>query len=83
MSNADMPVSPVRGATNVPFKDNDIIHMSSHMIGITKREYFAGIALQGWLARCANAPHGVRLDPTQIAISAMEMADALLKEIER
>jgi len=42
--------------------------------GLTKREYFAGLAMQGILSN-----HGVHSD---IAKWAVEQADSLLKELE-
>jgi hypothetical protein len=43
-------------------------------IGLTKREYFAGLAMQGL---CANGT-----DPEDLAKISVEYADALLKELE-
>lgn len=42
--------------------------------GLTKREYFAGLAMQGL---CANGT-----DPEDLAKISVEYADALLKELE-
>lgn len=50
--------------------------------GLTKREHFAGLAMQGWLARCANVPHSAYVNPDDIAENAIEFADALLKKLE-
>ena len=51
--------------------------------GLTKREHFAAIAMQGWLARCSTVPHTYKLDPSDIAEVAVSMADALLKELNK
>ncbi len=51
--------------------------------GLTKREHFAGLAMQGWLARCANAPSSVKLEPDEMAAVALSMADALLAELDK
>lgn len=45
--------------------------------GLTKREYFAAMALQGLCAKYGSAVY------KQSAASALFMADALLKELER
>lgn len=51
--------------------------------GLTKREHFAGLAMQGWLARCANAPHLIKIEPEAVASVAVEMADALISELSK
>jgi hypothetical protein len=43
--------------------------------GLTKREYFAGLAMQGWIANT--------LHPKTIAMRAVQCADALLAELEK
>ena len=40
-------------------------------------------AMQGWLARCATVSHGIRLNPGDVAQVSVQMADALLKELEK
>ena len=47
--------------------------------GLTKREYFAGLAMQGFLAKYGNDEHD---DETCAKYSAW-MADALLAELEK
>jgi hypothetical protein len=54
--------------------------------GLTKREYFAGLAMQGLLTRVPNRHEnevylGV-LESKRIASEAVYMADALLAELE-
>lgn len=46
--------------------------------GLTKREYFAGLAMQGLLANEAFQ----RLDSKQIAEHSIRRADELLKQLE-
>ncbi len=43
--------------------------------GLTKREYFAGLAMQGL---CANSIPGSQHMPETLALEALEYADALL-----
>lgn len=53
--------------------------------GLTKGEYFAAMAMQGYIAgNCAWAHGGVDATPHPIdaAKKAVEYADALLKELE-
>jgi hypothetical protein len=48
-------------------------------IGVTKREYFAAMAMQGLLANPAYADYSTESK----ASSAVACADALLKELEK
>jgi hypothetical protein len=76
MKNADSP------ATAQYYKSADE-QLTIEAFGLTKREHFAGLAMQGWLARCSNVPHTVRLKPEDMAAVAVQMADALLTELEK
>ena len=49
-------------------------------IGMTKREYFAAMAMQGILAAHES---GVTLYYAGMALNAVECADALIKELEK
>ena len=75
MKNADMPVTAIE-------INGFGQYAPSLELGLTKREHFAGLAMQGWLARCANVPHHAQLEPSSMARIAVEMADALLKQLE-
>ena len=48
--------------------------------GLTKRDYFAGLAMQGWIA-CQD--YGFTAHPETIAMRAVQCADALLAEPEQ
>ena len=48
--------------------------------GLTKREYFAGMAMQGFIA-CQE--DGFRAHPETIAMIAVQCADALLAELKQ
>lgn len=50
---------------------------NKHSYGLTKREYFASLAMQGLLS---NSDY-TRLSQKVTAIYAVEMADALIKEL--
>ena len=52
----------------------------SSKIGLTKREYFAAMAMQGL---CANSIAGSHNKPSNLAIDAVMYADALLKELDK
>jgi hypothetical protein len=49
-------------------------------VGLTKREYFAGLAMQGWIA-CQS--ENFRGEANSVASKAVEYADALLAELEK
>ena len=70
MNNADMPAQPVKLSYGKAYPwdfDNS---------GLTKREHFAGLAMQGLLAHYGNA------NAESCAPCAVALADALLKELE-
>ncbi len=48
--------------------------------GLTKREYFAGLAMQGWIACQSESFRG---EANSVASKAVEYADALLAELEK
>lgn len=70
MTNGDESASPIYDfiAPNT---------LSAHSLGLTKREYFAGLALQGVLANCTD------WDASNNAELALSHADALLAELEK
>lgn len=47
--------------------------------GLTKREWFAGLAMQGL---CANSIAGKHRIPNNLVREALEYADALIAELE-
>ncbi len=59
---------------NVHFKDCEI-----DFYGLTKREYFAGLAMQGML----SDPNASNFKPPFIAELAVDFSDALLKELDK
>jgi hypothetical protein len=46
--------------------------------GLTKREYFAGLAMQGMLAE-----HSLKATEEEFANQSVKLADALLKALEK
>lgn len=63
---------------NDPAYPNGPIHMMN-MEGLTKREYFAGLAMQGMLSNAINH----REAAVDLAICAKAMADALIAELNK
>lgn len=77
MKNADKPINPV--LTQSPSLQNDT------SLGLTKREYFAGLAMQGLLANCNGGmtSGGSRtFSPNEISKLAVIHAEELLKQLE-
>lgn len=71
MKNADMPIAFVEG------NDPEFVRQCRPMKGLTKREYFAGLAMQ---AIATDSDFGG--DPTDAADLACDYADALLARLE-
>lgn len=81
MNNADLPSSPSRIDVNGD--------TSYHAVGLSKREHFASMFMQGLLSD-KDMIQGFNLisgDPSEvnelIAKGAIQAADALLKELEK
>jgi hypothetical protein len=62
------PVSTIDGHTNE---------------GLTKREYFAGLAMQGILSGVSGVEALASVHPTAWIESAVQAADALIAELEK
>lgn len=79
MKNADMPATP----TPKGLLDELTHQCVTESLGLTKREHFAGLAMQGILS---NSGLVGRMDDGAIewvAKSAFRAADALLAELEK
>ena len=66
---------------------NNMEYSEGNFKGLTKREYFAGLAMQGLLTRVPQRPGsevslGI-LESQRIAQESIIMADKLLKELEK
>jgi len=82
MKNADMPAMPTRDAIEDCGPDGS---QGPHMVevsyaGLTKREYFAALAMQGLLA--AEAGEAVFSSDAALVSCAVRHADALLARLE-
>ena len=85
MNNADSPAMPSKVTLNrktrefQPWQfDNDSFVES----GLTKREHFAGLAMQGMIASPIGKLKNI-YSAYDMAEAAVEQADALLKELEK
>jgi hypothetical protein len=86
MNNADMPAMPY---TVKPSKErleqsagNGVIINDKNYLGLTKREHFAGLAMQG-LCHAADSEGTWAHDADTVAIAATNYADALLAELDK
>lgn len=57
--------------------------VQEYSMGLTKREYFAGLAMQGILASNTEGLARGMIDVTGLIQSAVRSADELLKELEK
>lgn len=84
MENKDIPAFPVQ----VTHRDDGIIvgiqtgNTSGFEMGLTKREYFAAMAMQGLLANKKTDLSGLRGSYDTVAKDAVMFADELLNHIE-
>jgi len=67
MKNSEMPTNPVYNK-----------HNEAKCVGLTKREYFAGLAMQSF----CGSPDYFQTSPEAIAAIAVEQADALLNQLD-
>jgi hypothetical protein len=81
MNNADMPARPTQATLNREqdkFLETQTSNNDFLLLGLTKREHFAGLAMQGFLA--SNGNRSIR---GSIPTIAVEYADALLAELDK
>ena len=94
MKNGKQPINPSmwtkigNGADDYqPLKDGQKTGWEIKFGGLTKREYFAGLAMQGLLARNPNRQNGETdlgmLEANRIAEESVVMADFILEELEK
>jgi hypothetical protein len=72
MNNANMPAMPIG-------EQIDTCHLNAPCNGLTKREHFAGLAMEGMIVVDADN----HLDEGTIAKIAVNLADALLAELDK
>ena len=81
MKNADLPVAPAYSPEGEILDEKELHEMKlnfSCSFGLTKREYFAGLAMQGLSGDTDSCDYS-----KAIAGIAVSHADALLAELER
>ena len=77
MKNSKKPINPIRQTEEWYEKNNP-----KELIGLTKREYFAGLAMQGMLAD-ESGGQGLSYTTEKCITRAIEFADELLKQLEK
>lgn len=78
IKNGDLPVTPIT-ANKLHESTCSNGYWERASMGLTKREYFAAMAMQGLLAKHGDDDYQAE----QIADYAVAHADALLKKLER
>jgi hypothetical protein len=87
MNNSQKPINPIFNEYGWPRKSDDLNPKADGLIGLTKREYFAGLAMQGimsnshWL-KIQEGMSTEGLEEMNAAI-AVQAADRLLKQLEK
>lgn len=79
MNNGDMPAMAVTDECGMPFNE---IPKDECTLGLTKREYFAGMAMQGLLSTGATY-NGKTDDRVALVKDAIAFSLALLEELEK
>ena len=69
MKNSEQPITPTLRYNQSSGQPD------GHLLGLTKREYFAGLAMQGMLA-------GGNYSETETPYCAVKLADELLKQLQ-
>ncbi len=62
------------------YRDGSCLGPSVQEYGLTKREYFAAMAMQGFLSSCSSESVP---DAEMIAIESVKYADALINELNK
>ena len=71
MKNADKPINPV-------------LTQNPSLIGLTKREHYAGLALQGIIAGRKDELYKIKDETIKIYVElSIKSADELLKQLEK
>ena len=86
MKNGYELIHPITESTHTGFtQTGEKLYQSHTEGGLTKREYFAGLAMQGLLSANPKHTHGnIELPiPIVIATLSVDFADALLKQLEK
>lgn len=79
MKNADKPIYPLQHE-GFPSHERAIPNLINQLAGLTKREYFAAMAMQGMLS---NSALNYGDEFSAIAQKAVTCADILLSELDK
>ena len=80
MKNADKPINPIVQEENIG-QGGKILMCTEY--GLTKREYFAGLALQGIIAGRKDELYKIKDETIKIYVElSIKSADELLKQLE-
>ena len=94
MKNADKPINPIKGADDTFYNEQDesFIKQVKPFIGLTKREHYTGLAMQGLLAnpqywkRVYKTLSSLKADKDSIecvfAQFSIKLADEILQQLE-
>lgn len=74
MKNGKQPINPIFNSDGF-ISNTELVQTKNGAIGLTKREYFAGLAMQAFIA---NGTHF-----SDICMHSVKIADELLKELEK
>lgn len=81
MNNADMPIIPVVNSNGLPSTAEALMpSMETPITGLTKREHYAGLAMQGGWYDMTDAGKAKHYE--YAARACVAMADALLAALE-
>lgn len=72
MENSDKPIYPCT------IRSGDSFAETNQAYGLTKREYFAGLAMQGFISNIDGI-----YSPKEVIKLSIEMGDELLKQLEK
>ena len=85
MKNADKPINPIFARDNslADEADEDYLFQTKSLTGLTKREYFAGLAMQGIIAGRKDELYKIKDETIKIYVElSIKSADELLKQLE-
>ena len=83
MENADKPINPIHNSDGFPSYET-VINQDGVLTGLTKREYFAGLAMQTFDLEFYKKRFGreTRDHLIELVKDSISIADELLKQLE-
>ena len=86
MKNADKPINPIKGADDLFYNEQgeSYIKQFKPLLGLTKREFFSVLAMQGLLALPDKGTYNSFDEAIErICELSIKFADELLKQLEK